>query len=343
MVFQDVGLQVSLISERKSRHFIIRTLSIEELSTRNIREVLQFHYVTWPDFGVPSTPKAFLHFLQEVRDSGALNSKVGPPVVHCSAGIGRSGTFCLVDSCLLMMETGQEVNVKDILLEMRKFRMGLIQTSDQLRFSYMAILEGAQQMANGNTRFAPDDTTPELIIDDEDRPKPVPPPRITSLPPPASDKDFEKYLKRHVRDMAIIAERPLPELPLSSADETSDSDVIDEDESDSGDEIELLEERLTVSGTTNNDSDEDYVSGILDSTEKDTNNGRVKTNGVDEKVRKRTKNEITMDKIREIKKLQKESEKKAELYQRLYRSFTGKRFLFCLGFSMAVMYLYSKF
>lgn len=73
------------------------------MATGNRREVLQFHYTTWPDFGVPSTARAFLHFLQAVRDSGALESDVGPPVVHCSAGIGRSGTFCLADSCLLMV------------------------------------------------------------------------------------------------------------------------------------------------------------------------------------------------------------------------------------------------
>lgn len=67
------------------------------------REVVQFQYNTWPDFGVPSTPLAFLQFLKQVRSSGALAADVGPPIVHCSAGIGRSGTFCLVDSCLVLV------------------------------------------------------------------------------------------------------------------------------------------------------------------------------------------------------------------------------------------------
>lgn len=57
----------------------------------------------WPDFGVPQSPMAFLHFLMVVRRSGALDENVGPPIVHCSAGIGRSGTFCLVDSCLVLV------------------------------------------------------------------------------------------------------------------------------------------------------------------------------------------------------------------------------------------------
>ncbi|NXS24121.1 PTN1 phosphatase, partial [Mystacornis crossleyi] len=68
-------------------------------------------------------------------------------VVHCSAGIGRSGTFCLVDTCLLLMDKRKDpssVDVKQVLLEMRKYRMGLIQTADQLRFSYLAVIEGAK-------------------------------------------------------------------------------------------------------------------------------------------------------------------------------------------------------
>lgn len=65
-----------------------------------------------------------------------------------SAGIGRSGTFCLVDCCLVLFENEDvvDVSVKDVLLELRKGRMGLIQTSDQLSFSYEAIIEGIERM-----------------------------------------------------------------------------------------------------------------------------------------------------------------------------------------------------
>lgn len=75
------------------------------LKTKETREILHFHYTTWPDFGVPESPASFLNFLFKVRESGCLNSDQGPVVVHCSAGIGRSGTFCLVDTCLLLVGT----------------------------------------------------------------------------------------------------------------------------------------------------------------------------------------------------------------------------------------------
>ena len=72
-------------------------IRIENTAVNETRDVLHFHYTTWPDFGVPTCPDTFLEFLGAVRESGSLDtSKVGPPVIHCSAGIGRSGTFILV-------------------------------------------------------------------------------------------------------------------------------------------------------------------------------------------------------------------------------------------------------
>lgn len=82
---------------------------LTDLESSKTREVVQFHYTTWPDFGIPSSPVAFLQFLKEVRESGALDPDVGPPIIHCSAGIGRSGTFCLVDCCLVLVSVTSTV------------------------------------------------------------------------------------------------------------------------------------------------------------------------------------------------------------------------------------------
>lgn len=67
------------------------------------REICHFHYTAWPDFGVPESPASFLNFLFKVRESGGLGEDHGPAVVHCSAGIGRSGTFSLVDTCVVLV------------------------------------------------------------------------------------------------------------------------------------------------------------------------------------------------------------------------------------------------
>lgn len=154
LVFTGVGLKVAFLGEKPATNYTVRELMLTDLESGQKRVVLHLHYTTWPDFGVPESPGAFLAFLGAVRVSGALDVDVGPPVVHCSAGIGRSGTFCLVDSCLVLIEADggrlDRVDVQEVLLEMRKFRMGLIQTPDQLRFSYLAILEGARALACSN-------------------------------------------------------------------------------------------------------------------------------------------------------------------------------------------------
>ncbi|XP_013864755.1 tyrosine-protein phosphatase non-receptor type 2 [Austrofundulus limnaeus] len=147
MAFRDTRFLVTLLSEDTKSYYTTRVLELQNLNTGEKREIYHFHYTTWPDFGVPESPASFLNFLFKVRESGALGVDHGSAVVHCSAGIGRSGTFSLVDTCLVLMDKRKDqssVDIKSILLKMRKYRMGLIQTPDQLRFSYMAVLEGAK-------------------------------------------------------------------------------------------------------------------------------------------------------------------------------------------------------
>ncbi|XP_068632756.1 tyrosine-protein phosphatase non-receptor type 61F-like isoform X2 [Battus philenor] len=217
MVLSDVKLIVEQISEEDCSYYSTRVFRIFDMESSEDREVIQFHYTTWPDFGVPSSPIAFLNFLQKVRLSGALESNVGPAVVHCSAGIGRSGTFCLVDSCLVIIEKEglDSVNIQQILLEMRKDRMGLIQTPDQLRFSYQAIIEGAK-------RFNPDwkeekkmeESVYSAVADDiEEEAPPPPPPRAESL------------TRAPARPLpAIPTSASLGNLNFSATTETSSSD-----------------------------------------------------------------------------------------------------------------------
>lgn len=144
--FIESGFTVTNKRQRVYPNYTVRYLDLRNDRTEKVREIYQFHYTAWPDFGVPESPAAFLDFLNCVRDHDVLGSNVGPAVIHCSAGIGRSGTFVLVDSCLIFIEKDIQFDVKETLLELRKQRMGLIQTVDQLRFSYCAIAEGARAM-----------------------------------------------------------------------------------------------------------------------------------------------------------------------------------------------------
>ncbi|KAE8288396.1 Tyrosine-protein phosphatase non-receptor type 2 [Larimichthys crocea] len=181
MSFTDTGFVVRLLSEEDQSYYTIRVLELQNTMTGESRDIYHFHYTTWPDFGVPESPASFLNFLFKVRESGSLGPEHGPSVVHCSAGIGRSGTFALVDTCLVLMDRRKNpssVDVQKVLLDMREYRMGLIQTPDQLRFSYMAVIEGAKLILTDNS--AAQQIKQRVISKEEkepDLPPPPPPPR----------------------------------------------------------------------------------------------------------------------------------------------------------------------
>jgi len=227
MEFKDVNLKVELISETDGPYFATRVLRLTDVESGSSRDILHFHYMTWPDFGVPQSPTVFLRFLNKVRRSGALEEDVGPPVVHCSAGIGRSGTFCLVDTCLILIKKNgcDKVKVLDILLDMRRQRMGLIQTPDQLRFSYMAILEGMKtdwDSINDNDPVEEEVNANHVNNHEEEEPPPLPPPRGESLKVASSGTiSNNDYSPSHELPPSPTA--PLPPLPSEPPHSSSSS------------------------------------------------------------------------------------------------------------------------
>ncbi|CAH8643189.1 unnamed protein product [Schistosoma bovis] len=146
---EDVNLNVELECEINAKIFISRKFIITNIKTNEAHHVLHMQYTNWPDFGIPNSPSAILNFLWSVRASGALNDPCYPPVIHCSAGIGRSGTFVLIDLALILIEQANSisgVDIKNLFLELRKCRMGIIQTADQLRFCYRAVIKAADTL-----------------------------------------------------------------------------------------------------------------------------------------------------------------------------------------------------
>uniref|UniRef100_H2Z9C4 protein-tyrosine-phosphatase n=1 Tax=Ciona savignyi TaxID=51511 RepID=H2Z9C4_CIOSA len=210
LCFEDDGFEVRLINEKDDTNFIIRELELKKLNSSDPpRVIYQFHYVAWPDFGVPESPTAFLDFLACVREHGVLESNVGPPVIHCSAGIGRSGTFALVDTCLVYLKMGIPFDVREILLDMRKYRMGLIQTPQQLRFSYLAIAQ-CERILKQNSVSSVSSSGSEDENEEEPPPQ-VEDPAPEEQPPPAeasdSDEPKENSRKRHAEPDKSVEEK----------------------------------------------------------------------------------------------------------------------------------------
>uniref|UniRef100_A0A8C5AUV2 protein-tyrosine-phosphatase n=1 Tax=Gadus morhua TaxID=8049 RepID=A0A8C5AUV2_GADMO len=107
--------------------------------TRAPRLVTQLHFTSWPDFGVPFSPIGMLKFLKKVKTVNP--SYAGPVVVHCSAGVGRTGTFIVIDGMIDMMHGEQMVDVFGSVSRIREQRCQLIQTDMQYSFIYQALLE----------------------------------------------------------------------------------------------------------------------------------------------------------------------------------------------------------
>lgn len=105
------------------------------LKTNDERTIRHMQYVAWPDHGVPDSPSQFLAFTERVRDARQRSTGSPPVVVHCSAGIGRTGVLVLMETAMCLMEAGQPVYPLSIVRTMREQRAMMIQNAVSLTIS----------------------------------------------------------------------------------------------------------------------------------------------------------------------------------------------------------------
>jgi receptor-type tyrosine-protein phosphatase eta len=141
------GISVELASEEEAKNGAIVTRKLLVHCNGETREVVMLHFMPWPDHGVPNDPSDFLH-LVELADLYWKNHPSSPIVIHCSAGIGRTGTFCTVDIVLKQVKKQLAENVpKDkimidvfsIVRKLREHRAGMVQMPGQYRFIYTTL------------------------------------------------------------------------------------------------------------------------------------------------------------------------------------------------------------
>ncbi|XP_033993838.1 receptor-type tyrosine-protein phosphatase S-like isoform X8 [Trematomus bernacchii] len=142
-------IQVTLLDTMELATFCVRTLSLHKSGSSERREVRQFQFTSWPDHGVPEYPTPFLNFLRRVKACNPPDA--GPIIAHCSAGVGRTGCFIVIDAMLERIRQERTVDIYGHVTLMRSQRNYMVQTEDQYSFIHEALLEA---VACGNTEVA---------------------------------------------------------------------------------------------------------------------------------------------------------------------------------------------
>lgn len=115
-----------------SGSFVFREFVLQNTQTGDKRDITQMQYLAWPDHGVPDDVNRFLQFTKRVRQE--RSGMVEPTIVHCSAGIGRTGVLILMETAMCLIEANEPVYPLDIVRQMRDQRAMMIQTPSQYKF-----------------------------------------------------------------------------------------------------------------------------------------------------------------------------------------------------------------
>ncbi|XP_011502274.1 PREDICTED: receptor-type tyrosine-protein phosphatase T-like [Ceratosolen solmsi marchali] len=148
-------------SEEVHSDYTYRTfqISCENEETRTIEHL---HYTAWPDHGVPSNPKSIVAFLKEIQKHSPVPRKLNDPpiVVHCSAGVGRTGTLIVLDMSIYRAYSENVVDIYANVLSARKQRLNMVDNAEQYLLVHLVLVE---YLYSKNLCLTCDKTLPEAI------------------------------------------------------------------------------------------------------------------------------------------------------------------------------------
>ncbi|XP_036721199.1 tyrosine-protein phosphatase non-receptor type 6 isoform X1 [Balaenoptera musculus] len=136
---------VTNCGEHDTAEYKLRTLQVSPLDNGDlVREIWHYQYLSWPDHGVPSEPGGVLSFLDQINQRQESLPHPGPIIVHCSAGIGRTGTIIVIDMLMESISTKGldcDIDIQKTIQMVRAQRSGMVQTEAQYKFIYVAIAQ----------------------------------------------------------------------------------------------------------------------------------------------------------------------------------------------------------
>ncbi|XP_053467239.1 receptor-type tyrosine-protein phosphatase H [Ictalurus furcatus] len=153
------NLRVSVQSEQKESNWTRREFVVKNESASEEHAVTHFHFTAWPDHGVPLGTDELIQFRWIVRQHIETFPFSGPTVVHCSAGVGRTGTLIALDLLLQQVDKEEVVSIADCVRLMRLNRPLMVQTQSQYVFLHQCIMNYLQPK---------EDSIPEPIYENSD-------------------------------------------------------------------------------------------------------------------------------------------------------------------------------
>ncbi|XP_042639245.1 receptor-type tyrosine-protein phosphatase eta [Orycteropus afer afer] len=162
----DYGdITVAMTSEIVLPEWTIRDFTIKNIQTSESHPLRQFHFTSWPDHGVPDTTDLLINFRYLVRDYMKQSPPETPILVHCSAGVGRTGTFIAIDRLIYQMENENTVDVYGIVYDLRMHRPLMVQTEDQYVFLNQCVVDIIRSQKDSKVDLIYQNTTAMTIYE----------------------------------------------------------------------------------------------------------------------------------------------------------------------------------
>ncbi|XP_045154026.1 receptor-type tyrosine-protein phosphatase C [Echinops telfairi] len=134
------NVMVKIHDLQRCPDYIIQKLNITNTKERTAgREVTHIQFTSWPDHGVPEDPHLLLKLRRRVKAFSNFFS--GPVVVHCSAGVGRTGTYIGIDAMLEGLEAENRVDIYGYVVKLRRQRCLMVQVEAQYILIHQALVE----------------------------------------------------------------------------------------------------------------------------------------------------------------------------------------------------------
>nr|XP_058925552.1 receptor-type tyrosine-protein phosphatase eta [Kogia breviceps] len=163
---QDYGdITVAMTSEIVLPEWTVRDFTVKNIQTSESHPLRQFHFTSWPDHGVPDTTDLLINFRYLVRDYMKQSPPESPILVHCSAGVGRTGTFIAIDRLIYQIEDENTVDVYGIVYDLRMHRPLMVQTEDQYVFLNQCVLDIIRSQKDSKVDLIYQNTTAMAIYE----------------------------------------------------------------------------------------------------------------------------------------------------------------------------------